>query len=607
MALSPSASGSLVPQKRPVSSLFVGREVKRPKCGGSVQEAALRFLLQNQNVEDLLTESSSSLSGSTEPLVPSTLSASLLMGELKRESERRRVALTTVTVGVFVQRLKKLTRLRANEELLTSPDRAQLCGLLESSRELLSQGALCPKLLWKELTREEKFPKLEVVFHLHSYNIVSLQDILESPGVRSWLVSELKTLCSWSPGDDHKQVQEQVLTLVLQVLVGSGFEVSEEGTSLNKRLCGVCSSVLDQTLFWLLEAVEKNETSSSPATGAQTWIELLDSTLCGTLVSAEALRRFFKHCLTKTLTYQPRLTVSSAIELQNQWTFAKTSPLLTNLFCQLSMVFSVEQLFSDLQQILSTHEVNWRHVLSFLSTVLVYNSSAQNSLTELLDVLLRAAFQSYDLESVITAFLLARQGALEGPAVFPSYSDWFKRCFGASSSPHASSKKALVFLLKFLSDLVPFEPPQYLKVHLLHPPFVPLKHRSLLQEYVSLAKTRLSDLKESLEDMGLYEDVSAAPTEQSQRQEELDVEKAVSLFESTGRISATVMEASIFRRPYFLTRFLPVLLTPRALPNKADVRMKFIEALKKAEKIPPAQFSSYVESCEKEKHNDTGV
>lgn len=27
---------------------------------------------------------------------------------------------------------------------------------------------------------------------------------------------------------------------------------------------------------------------------------------------------------------------------------------------------------------------------------------------------------------MITAFLLARQGALEGPGIFPSYSDWFK-------------------------------------------------------------------------------------------------------------------------------------------------------------------------------------
>lgn len=36
--------------------------------------------------------------------------------------------------------------------------------------------------------------------------------------------------------------------------------------------------------------------------------------------------------------------------------------------------------------------------------------------------------------------------------------------FSGGNSHHANSKKSLVFLLKFLSDLVPFEPPQYLKV-----------------------------------------------------------------------------------------------------------------------------------------------
>lgn len=38
--------------------------------------------------------------------------------------------------------------------------------------------------------------------------------------------------------------------------------------------------------------------------------------------------------------------------------------------------------------------------------------------------------------------------------------------FSGSSGFHANSKKSLVFLLKFLSDLVPYDPPQYLKVRI---------------------------------------------------------------------------------------------------------------------------------------------
>lgn len=76
-----------------------------------------------------------------------------------------------------------------------------------------------------------------------------------------------------------------------------------------------------------------------------------------------------------------------------------------------------------------------------------------------------------------------------------------------------------------------------LQVHILHPPLVPSKYRSLLTDYVSLARTRLADLKVSpglpaglspqppeplgphllvlpplqvsVENMGLYEDLSS--------------------------------------------------------------------------------------------------
>nr|XP_016854687.1 PREDICTED: Fanconi anemia group A protein [Anolis carolinensis] len=159
---------------------------------------------------------------------------------------------------------------------------------------------------------------------------------------------------------------------------------------------------------------------------------------------------------------------------------------------------------------------------------------------------------------MMTAFLIARQAGLEGPAVFMPYAEWFKVAFGSSSGFHSGSKKASVFLFKFLSELVPFEAPQYLKVHIMLPPFVPAKYRPLLLEYISLAKTRLADFKVSIEDMGLYEDLSS-PKEavQPQCQALQDVEKAVQIFENTGRIPASVMEASIFRQSYYATRFLP--------------------------------------------------
>ncbi|KAL7401651.1 hypothetical protein ABVT39_002672 [Epinephelus coioides] len=617
-----------VSQKRTVSSLLAGRVVKRPKQGDGqrLQEATIQLLEQQQNLCSLLREVGNpdpynafrTQTGEQEHAgsegITSSIAGSLLVCELRRQASQLGVPVAALSVKMMLQRLMEIT---VNEEvekeedkmtgLLTSSQRVQLCILLKSSRELLSQGALCPKLLWQEYRRNQRLPKLEVVYHLHFYNILTLKYIIESDEtVRLWLVSQLKALCGWTPPqgeEETKQVQHKVLSTVVGVLVGTGFEASQEPAAADRKTSLFCCSVLDDMLFWLLDTVEKSATLQSAGAGAELWIQIFDASLCGVSVSVDTLQRFFTHSLTQTLTYKPRLTVSDAIAQQNEWTFAKASRLLTTLFRKLAVIFSVEQLLCHLQKVLETHEVNWKHVLCFLSTLLVYNPCAQTSLTELLSRLLSSAFEGYDLESMITAFLLARQGALEGPGIFPSYSNWFKMSFGGGSGYHATSKKSLVFLLKFLSDLVPFEPPLYLKVHILQPPYVPVKHRSLLMEYVTLAKTRLADLKESVEDMGLYEDVSGAggASVQPQCQAVQDVEKAVSLFESTGRISATVMEASIFRRQYFLTRFLPALLTPRMLPVKADARMSFIEALKKADKIPAAQYSSYVESCQKQR------
>ena len=61
-----------------------------------------------------------------------------------------------------------------------------------------------------------------------------------------------------------------------------------------------------------------------------------------------------------------------------------------------------------------------------------------------------------------------------------------------------TSKKTFATLIKVLTDLVPFESPSCLKVHILRPPFVPPKCKELLADYVILAKTRLADLKVNL-------------------------------------------------------------------------------------------------------------
>ncbi|KAL0968227.1 hypothetical protein UPYG_G00264040 [Umbra pygmaea] len=615
--MSQGMSNACPSQKRTLSCLLAGRVGKRARQENAqeLQHAAVQLLNQHLNLSDLFLEvgspsickeTSGQIEASSDGSMPA-IGSSFLVSVLRRRAEELGVPVAALSVQMMLERLWDLSSCTTGGRehvLLNSIQRAQLSVLCQSTRELLSVGAFCSKLFWQEYWSDQKQPMLEVVHHLHSHNILTLDYMLESrSGVRPWLVSELKALCDWTAEDQEgRGVSQQVLSTVRTVLVQAGFE-DPQGTAAttSRKLAQVCCSVLDDMLSWVLDTLDSKQTLQSGETGAAQWVQMFDASLCGVSVSPDALRRFFTHSLTHALTYRARLKVSDAIAMQREWCFAKACTLLTTLFCKLTVVFEVEQLLCHLQQVLETHEVNWQHVLSCVSTLLVYNPTTQPSLKELLSRLLVSAFQVYDLENIITAFLLARQGALEGPGVFPSYSEWFKMSFGGANSYHGKSKKSLVFLLKFLSDLVPFDPPQYLKVHLLHPPYVAVKHRALLQEYVTLAKTRLADLKVSVEEMGLYEDVSGGAPVQPQCQVRQDVEKAVSLFESTGRIPATVMEASIFRRPYFLTRFLPALLAARVLPVKPDARMNFIDSLRKADKIPAAQFSSYMECCQIER------
>ncbi|XP_061775922.1 Fanconi anemia group A protein-like isoform X2 [Nerophis ophidion] len=617
--MSLSASCDSARQKRSLSSLLDSHSLKRPKQGDGqwLQKAAIQLLEQQQDLCSLFKEigASNPINSTGEEQrkevaegIPSDVEGSLLVSGLRRQARQLAVPLATLSVKLVLERLREITGSEDNDrEILTAPQSVKLCALLESAKELLIHGCLCPKLLWQEYRKYHKLPKLDIVYQLHLNGVLTIKDLLKSDeGVRLWLVPQLKALCSWTPLQEDKetiQAQQKVMSGIVGLLVSFGFQSSHEPAAMEKRDFLLCTSALDAMLFWFLDTVDRTSTQKLCETATDRWCQLFADVSTYPDVS----KRFFMHSLTQTLTYKPRLTVSDAISLQNKWTFEKASRLLTSLFRKLSVIFSVDQLLRHLQQVLETHEVNWKHVLCFLSTLLVYNPSAQPSLRELLSRLLTSAFEGYDLESMITAFLLARQGALQGPAIFPSYCDWFKGCFGGASGFHATSKKSLVFLLKFLSDLVPFEPPQYLKVHILHPPYVPVKYRSLLMEYVSLAKTRLADLKESVEEMGLYGDISGAEAAPVQCQAVQDVDKAVSLFESTGRLSATVMEASIFRRSYFLTRFLPTLLKPKVLPVKADAQMSFIEALKKADKIPAAQYSAYVDSCQRLRQQEGNV
>lgn len=66
------------------------------------------------------------------------------------------------------------------------------------------------------------------------------------------------------------------------------------------------------------------------------------------------------------------------------------------------------------------------HTFYFSQTPSCTCSDCGGSCLDWVARLLARAFESCDLDSMVTAFLVVRQAALEGPSVFPSYADWFQ-------------------------------------------------------------------------------------------------------------------------------------------------------------------------------------
>ncbi|NXC60938.1 FANCA protein, partial [Aleadryas rufinucha] len=584
-----------------------GRARKRKSPFGSeaeLQGAALRLLDHHQNLGDLLLEVGTghfrvSWSGWHSGRSQLELSALLFCSVSVLQEQASKLGVPTATLAAknavaIVERICQDSASPSRVPLLNSDQRKRLSCLLQTVKDLLANNMFCRSLFCQEMWKMKEPPALEAVWHLHSGDIAGLAELLESPAgpaAVEWLCSSLCGLCEQA-GD---------IPYFAIVFLQNGFEqASELGRKVElQKVAYICRAVLQRMLAWVLDAVGKEKQEDvSVVQAVRFWLNVFNVSLYGSVAHPDSLRQFFRHTLTEVLTYNPVLKVSDAIQMQKEWSFARTSPLLTALYRKLLVAFSVKESICQLQQVLETHEVNWQHVLSCVSTLVVCQAEAEQLFKDLLSHLLLKAFENYDMENMITAFLIARQAALEGPAVFMPYSEWFKASFGNAGGQHGSSKKALVFLFEFLSELVPFEAAPYLKVHIMYPPFVPTKHRSLLLEYITLAKTRLADLKVAIEDMGLYEDLSSTEEAvQPQAQALRDVEKALQIFENTRKIPTSVIEASIFRRPYYTSWFLPALLRPRVLPKTPDGLMAFIDSLKRADKIPSNLYSTYLQAC----------
>lgn len=295
-----------------------------------------------------------------------------------------------------------------------------------------------------------------------------------------------------------------------------------------------------------------------------------------------------------------------AFSHQMKLKFSSLNETTRAVFEQFLLVFDPLPVMESLKNAFFKEKVYLDGILAFLSVFVVLVKEAALMLEGFVNELVIESLNNNDTRSLSVAFLVIRQVSLQGGHVFQPYVTWFQNMFGDQGITKLNNKKSVQLFVKFLSDLVPYEPAEYLKVHIIKAPQVPSKLREHVTDYVSLAKTRLMDLKEPVELMATYGDSSGtsgveAKSDHTKQLEQAsaDVEKVLESYEKSGKVPSTVMEASIFRKPYFIGRFLPALLTPRKVPEEPDVRAQLIDVLSKAGKIPKNMLSAYQSACKK--------
>ncbi|KAH0619723.1 hypothetical protein JD844_000661 [Phrynosoma platyrhinos] len=472
-------------------SALLGRSKKQKfghRNGQKLQEKALHILSCHQNLGDLLQEVGSPLgkkalvlsnSGTDgrETSVPDLLVVSALQDQ---------AAALGVPVGILsartaAQNVEKISAESSHSMLLKGEQRA--IKQTDVSYNELSDFPVVTALFSFSTTEEVVLlaPHFEEFIYTECFQPFTIcSRNVENAALWIFCLADKDALDCHAQAVHHSILKE-ICDFAAVFLRHRFQKTPEPGKKLElQKLSKICCAVLERMLAWVLDSVAKEkQEDASTLKAVKRWLCVFTVTAYQGVVHPESLQEFFSHTLAQVLTYNPQLKVSDAICLQREWSFARTSTVLTLLYRKLFVLFKAEELIHHLQEVLETSEVNWHHILSCVSTLLVCHSEAESLIKDLLGQLLKKAFENYDLENMMTAFLIARQAALEGPAIFMPYSEWFKV---------------------------------------------------------------------SIEDMGLYEDLSS-PKEAIQ------------------------------------------------LPETPDSRMALIDSLKRVEKIPPNMYATYIEEC----------
>ncbi|CAG0881066.1 unnamed protein product [Darwinula stevensoni] len=225
-------------------------------------------------------------------------------------------------------------------------------------------------------------------------------------------------------------------------------------------------------------------------------------------VQMEHLKSFFMHEVRFMVTYKPGTKASVAIKEQEEWNNQNGQNkcnLSQEIFQQILPVFHSSEVVDCLENVLAYQEVNWFTLFSLISAYVKCFQNDGTPLQALIRKLLEEGFSSLNEESLLAAFLLARQATYCTVSHIASYKAWFHSLFGEGQDSLTKTKPKFLFLVKFLSSLVPHESSRHLRAQVGKKPFIPSGCYDQWLLYSTLVRTRLAELNDSSLEKGIYE------------------------------------------------------------------------------------------------------
>ncbi|XP_050688141.1 uncharacterized protein LOC126981284 [Eriocheir sinensis] len=556
-----------------------------------------------------------------------TITRDTIMEQVEARAVSLGVAPALVAKDMLLSRLKTLA-----QEVVKGHNRCRELELLaDTMGHLVERKILAGTEVEENLLQEPLLLSLPLtaIWRMSRARVISLEQVIKSMyednlGKKALLVGELLDLLLHQRGSSSTQAASDVLALLVDLVYNGSGSIGQEWQPLAKFAGEVLQALTEGVLDAVLTSKtrhpphkqetekgtckqvaedhqksfsekhkkqkldDENEASVDSCEAPNMYQLVLENPR----VPQEALEGFFSAQLVQTLTHRPNIKLTRVLKEQEAWCSAKANPTLVALMQKLLVGLGHEEALNVLELVLSNEEVNWGCVLTLVATALTCHRATAARLKELIERNIRRGCEELEVEPMVVGFLFARHAGQEGRHLFPSYAQWFSSLFSPEKISPAVQKQSFVFLIRFLTDMVPHEPAHCLRAHLNSQIFTPNGCREILLSYNHLARARLQELKEKLQDN------LQAPSSRAKGVEE--VEAAVRQFSETGKIPSFVLQASIFQETYFRSFFIPALLAPRHLPEVPDAQAKLIDALHARGKISQTLMRNYTEACQKQ-------